>query len=70
MIYFPERFIAATQEYTTIEKHINAPYFRKKFEFVNGQRAKIRICGLGFYELYLNGENITKGRLAPYISNL
>ena len=66
---FPERFIAATREYTTIEKHVNAPYFRKKFSIEKGKTAKIRICGLGFYELYLNGENITKGRLAPYISN-
>ena len=69
MIYFPEKFIAATQEYTTLERHVNAPYFRKKFSIVKGEEAKIRICGLGFYELYLNGENITKGRLAPYISN-
>ena len=69
MIYFPEKFIAATREYTTMEKHVNAPYFRKKFAIANGKSAKIRICGLGFYELYLNGENITKGRLAPYISN-
>jgi len=28
------------------------------------------VTGLGFYELYLNGENITKGALAPYVSNL
>ena len=69
MIYFPEKFIAGTQEYTTIEKHVNAPYFRKKFAIAKGKTAKIRICGLGFYELYINGENITKGRLAPYISN-
>ena len=69
MIDFPNKFIAGTQEYTTIEKHVNAPYFRKKFAFAKGKSAKIRICGLGFYELYLNGKNITKGRLAPYISN-
>ena len=69
MMVFPNKFIAGTQEYTTIEKHVNAPYFRKKFSMAKGKNAKIRICGLGFYELYLNGENITKGRLAPYISN-
>ena len=69
MEYFPKKFIAATTEYTTQETHVNAPYFRKKFFFSKGKTAKIRICGLGFYELYLNGENITKGRLAPYISN-
>lgn len=69
MDFFPKKFIAATTGYTTQEQHVNAPFFRKKFFFTKGKTAKIRICGLGFYELYLNGENITKGRLAPYISN-
>ena len=31
--------------------------------------AEITICGLGFYKLYINGKDITKGMLAPYISN-
>ena len=69
MSYFPNKFIAATTEYTTQEKHVNAPYFRKKFTFNKEKTAKIRICGLGFYELYINGKNVTKGRLAPYITN-
>ena len=67
--HFPENFIAATTEYTTKETHIPAPYFRKKFHFTQGKKAEIRICGLGFYELYVNGINVTKGRLAPYITN-
>ena len=67
--HFPEKFIAATTEFTTKEKHIPAPYFRKVFHFTKGKKAEIRICGLGFYELYINGVNITKGRLAPYITN-
>ena len=67
--YFPDKFIAATTEYTTHEKHVPAPYFRKKFHFTKGKKAEIRICGLGFYELYINGINVTKGRLAPYITN-
>jgi urease accessory protein len=29
----------------------------------------IRLAVCGFYDLYLNGEKITKGYLAPYISN-
>ena len=67
--YFPDKFIAATKEFTTKEKHIPAPYFRKKFHFTKGATAEIRICGLGFYELFINGINVTKGRLAPYITN-
>lgn len=69
MDFYPKSFIAATEEYATKERHIPAPYFRKKFLYTGGNSAKIRICGLGFYELYLNGKNITKGRLAPYITN-
>lgn len=47
-----------------------APYFRRCFEIgVPVRSAKLLICGLGYYELYLNGTNITKGHLAPYRSN-
>ena len=69
MTTFPKNFIAATEAFTTQTAHVNAPYFRKKFAFTLGKKATIRICGLGFYELYINGSNVTKGRLAPYISN-
>jgi alpha-L-rhamnosidase len=33
------------------------------------EKAEISICGLGFYCLFINGREITKGYLAPYISN-
>ena len=69
MEYFPKNFIAATEKFGTYTEHVNAPYFRRKFTFTKGKNAKIRICGLGFYELYINGVNVTKGRLAPYITN-
>ena len=66
------QFISASHAYSfsTPDCHIPAPYFRKSFQ-VNGTatRAKISVCGLGFYEFYLNGERKTKGYLAPYISN-
>ena len=32
-------------------------------------RAVLSVCGLGFYRFFLNGRELTKGRLAPYISN-
>ena len=65
-----KKFIKATEDYCSREKHIAAPYMRRSFEldFVP-TTAKIRICGLGFYCLYVNGKEITKGYLAPYISN-
>ena len=67
---FPKRFISATKEYCTFEKHVSAPYLRKSFT-VDGKvrKADIIICGLGFYDLYINGKRITKGIIAPYISN-
>ncbi len=66
---YPNNFIKATEEYTTFEKYIPAPYFRKAFSVKENTQAKVLITACGFYELYLNGERITKGALAPYISN-
>lgn len=68
-MYFPEHFYKAADELNTYEKHVPAPYIRKKFEARVFDKAYITVTGLGFYELYLNGKNITKGLLAPYISN-
>lgn len=66
---FPLHFIRATEEYTTLERPVAAPYLRRAFSVEKAVKARLLICGLGFYELYLNGRRITKGRLAPYISN-
>ena len=47
-----------------------APYFRKTFQ-VNKpvKQAKVYICGLGFYELYLNGKRVGDQVLAPAVTN-
>ena len=67
---FSRKFIAATKEYSEYWSHIPAPYLRKNIEIKSEtEAAKITICGLGFYELFINGKKITKGLLAPYISN-
>ncbi|MBQ3546886.1 MAG: family 78 glycoside hydrolase catalytic domain [Clostridia bacterium] len=62
-------FIAATIEYNTLEKAVAAPYLRKVFNCDAVTMGKLKIAACGFYELYINGERITKGYLAPYISN-
>lgn len=69
-MHFSNKFICRSHEMCTYKKNVNAPYFRKSFT-VDGavSTAELTICGLGFYELYVNGKNITKGPLAPYISN-
>ena len=59
---FSTDFIAATKEYCSYTKHIPAPYLRKSFN-VNEkiQTAKITICGLGFFELFINGRRVSDG---------
>ena len=66
-----KNFISATKEFSSFERWVNAPYIRKSFclDFCP-EKAEINISGLGFYVLFINGKNITKGHLAPYISNL
>ena len=70
MLKFSNVFVSATQEYSTYTKHIPAPIFRRSFLLKKApEKAAIRIAGLGFYELFVNGRRLTKGLLAPYISN-
>ena len=66
---FPTYFFMANEELNTYEKHVPAPYIRKVFDAPMFKSARITVSGLGFYKLYLNGRDITKGLLAPYISN-
>lgn len=61
-------FYAASKDYCTIEKHVCAPLFKRVFDYP-GAQGTLRIAATGFYRLFLNGEELTKGFLAPYISN-
>ena len=63
------RFIKATEEYNTFENNVPAPYLRKSFYSDIETTGSIKIAACGFYKLYINGKDITKGYLAPYISN-
>ena len=64
------RFIKANDEVCDFGHPVPAPYFRKSLHIDSVPKtATITICGLGFYEFHVNGKNITKGPLAPYISN-
>ena len=62
-------FITATKEFNTFQNFVPAPYIRKSFKSDKVQTGNIEITACGFYELYFNGKRITKGFLAPYISN-
>ena len=64
------QFIKATDKYCSLAEHVPAPIFRKTFEVGSRvESAQLSVAVSGFYELYVNGENITSGFLAPYISN-
>lgn len=67
---FSNIFVSECKEYSTYSEHVQAPIFRKSFQLKGDDgKGEIVICGLGFYDLFINGEKITKGHLAPYISN-
>lgn len=66
---FPNKYIAAGTDYADLEHFVPAPIFRKKFTASGTVKAEIIIGAAGFYKLFINGTNITKGELAPYISN-
>ena len=67
---FSTDFISATREKTTAEKNVPAPYLRRDFVLDNlPEKAEITVCGLGFYELFINGKRITRGLLSPYVVN-
>ncbi len=69
-MYFSEKFVCATEDYSSYYKFVPAPYLRKEFEISDEvSRIEITICGLGFYRLWINGIEITKGIIAPYVSN-
>ena len=68
-MFLKNHFIKATEEYNTFEKNVPAYYFRRTFAAERECAATITVAVCGFYELYFNGTNITKGLLSPYISN-
>ncbi len=65
------QFIRRSAQFCTLEEAVPAPLFRRVFAVGEGlTKATLWITGLGFYEVHLNGRDITKGFLAPYRSNL
>lgn len=47
------------------DKSCSAPYIRKVFTAETPKDAKITICGLGFFELYLNGKKVSDDVFVP-----
>ncbi len=64
------QYIAATTtKYNTIENHVSAPLFRRIFDCAKRGDSVLEISAAGFYRVFLNGKELTKGFFAPYISN-
>ena len=67
---FPTQFICASHDYADFDRQVPAPYLRRSFTLADQpEKAEILVTGLGFYRLFVNGREITKGILAPYISS-
>ena len=69
-MYFSKKFVSATTERTTLTKNVPAPYLRRDFVLRDHdviKKAEITVCGLGFYRIFVNGTEITKGHLSPYL---
>lgn len=64
-----EVFVCAGEQFSTYQKNVPAPLFRKEFNLQEKTEATLTIGATGFYELYLNGERITKGYLSPFVAN-
>ena len=63
-----KQYIAGSEQYNTIKNPVAAPLFMRVFDW-NKSVGKIEISATGFYRLFLNGKELTKGFFAPYISN-
>lgn len=67
---YPILFIHAGSQYNETDNPVPAPYMRRSFELEKlPEHATLEITAAGFYELFVNGKRITRGLLAPYISN-
>lgn len=65
-----KQYLAGSVAYNTPENHVPAPIFRRKFFCENaGGSSLLKISSTGFYRLFLNGKELTKGYFAPYIAN-
>lgn len=65
-----KKFICATHEYSTYRDFVPSPYMRKSFVVKDAvKKCTVTIGCTGFYDVFVNGHKITKGILAPYISN-
>lgn len=67
---YPNKFVSAGSDFCTYERAVAAPLFKKEFYLEKGNaEGEIIIGCTGFFELYVNGENLTGGILVPFQAN-
>ncbi len=70
MALFTRNFICSGFGLSSYVRFVPAPLMRKSF-ILDGlpENAKLTFSGLGYYRLFVNGEEITRGHLSPYTSD-
>ena len=66
---FGQTFIRATTCCNSFEDHVPAYCFRRDFSAGAETKALLRVAVCGLYELFFNGQRLTRGLLSPYLSN-
>ncbi|MBR6808433.1 MAG: family 78 glycoside hydrolase catalytic domain [Clostridia bacterium] len=70
MNVFTKKFISPGFGAGSLEKPHPAPLIRKSFNIeVPPKKATLTVTGIGFYRLFVNGCEITRGLLSPYITD-
>ena len=70
MAIITRRFISSGYGMNSYRHTVPAPLMRKTLSLPEApSEAKITFTGLGYYRLFVNGREITKGHLSPYTSN-
>ena len=64
------KFVSRNEKISTFTAPVPMPLMRRSFNLdAIPDKAEITVCGLGFYEMYVNGEKLARGRLTPYVTN-
>ena len=56
-------------QWITCDSAVETPMFRKTFTVGTVKKAEIRVCGLGYFSLRINGEKVTADLFTPAQSN-
>lgn len=59
-------FDTSSLKWVAPQKNINSPFVYKEIELNNlHEYATVNVCGLGFFELYINGKKVSKDLMSP-----